>query len=108
MMKEKELQNMLNDIRQSLAALYGERLERLILYGSCARGQADEGSDVDIMVVLDDYRDVGEELKRMSEAGAELSLKYDMTISFFPVREFDYRTRNTPLLLNVRREGVRI
>jgi len=41
------------------------------------------------------------------KAAAQLSLEYDAVISTAFVRSEDYRTRNTPFLMNVRREGGR-
>jgi len=38
----------------------------------------------------------------------ELSLKYDTVVSVVPMERERYRTRKTPLILNVQREGVRL
>ncbi len=36
----------------------------------------------------------------------EINLEYDVLISVHPISEDDYFTINSPLLINVRREGV--
>jgi len=36
----------------------------------------------------------------------EINLKYDVLISVYPISEKDYSTVNSPLLINVRKEGV--
>jgi len=106
MPKSQRIDQIIQEVRVALEDLYGKRLVHLVLYGSYARGHAEEESDLDLLVVLDDFHDVGEELERMGEIGTRLSLHYDLTIAFLPVREKDYRHRLTPLLLNIRREGI--
>ena len=96
----------LREVRSGLGGIYGVRLREVRLYGSYARGEAREGSDMDILVVLDDVKDVGEELSRMSELGSALSLAHDVTISFYPVSEWEFRNRQSPLLINIRREAI--
>jgi predicted nucleotidyltransferase len=59
---EVAIRAVLSDLENQLRALYGQRLVRLVLFGSQARGDADEGSDIDVLVVLggpvDAYRTV--------------------------------------------------
>ena len=93
-------------VRAGLTRVYGPRLKAVYVYGSYARGEAREGSDLDLLVVLSSMDDVGTELSAMSETGSRLSLSYDVTISLLPVTEEEFRERRTPLLLNVRREAV--
>lgn len=106
MLRSQQIDQIIHEVRAALEDLYGRRLVHLVLYGSYARGRAEEGSDLDLLVVLDDFHDVGDELERMGEIGTQLSLHYDLTIAFLPVREKDYKHRLTPLLLNIRREGI--
>jgi len=101
-------QRILREIRAGLSAVYGPRLRQVYLYGSYARGEQREGSDLDILVVLAEADDVGAELARMSDLGSRLSLAHDVTISFLPVSESEFATLQTPFLLNVRREAVTI
>ena len=99
-------QAIIEEVRTGLCALYGPRLLGLYLFGSYARGQAQEGSDIDFLVSLAEMEDVGDELSRMSELGSRLSLNHDVTISFLPVSEWEFQNLRTPLMLNVRREGI--
>lgn len=48
-----DIQPLLTDLRAALEELYGDRLVRLVLYGSQARGDAHDESDVDVLVVLE-------------------------------------------------------
>jgi predicted nucleotidyltransferase len=104
-MNEK-LTAILAELRRRLEALYGPRLVRLVLYGSQARGDAEPGSDIDVMVVLKGPVKPGDEIARTGEIAAPLSLEHDVVIScvFVSAERFDHE--QSPLLLNVRREGV--
>ena len=100
------LAEVLPKLGQELRRLYGAKLRGLWLFGSHARGQAHVGSDVDVLLVLDDFSDVGEEIDRTSEIRARLSLECGRTVSLVPLRWKDFCTRQTPLVINVRSEGV--
>jgi len=95
-----------SELRQHLEALYNERLAQIVLFGSQARGDAVSGSDIDVLVVLQGPVRPGQEIARTGEATALLSLKYDTVISCTFVSADRYTTERSPLLLNVRREGV--
>ena len=106
-MNEK-LQTILTELRAKLAALYGDRLVKVILFGSQARGDATLESDIDVMVVLQGKVNPYEEVDRTNALTSALSLKYDTLISTLFVAEERFQSERSPLLLNVRREGVRV
>ena len=94
------------EVRRELEGIYGRRIQGLTLYGSHARGDATPGSDIDLAVILDDFSSTGEEIGRCVPLIADLSLKHCCVISLLPIRSRDWRQRQTPLLMNIRREGV--
>ncbi len=59
---EPQIKNILRELREALEALYGPRLKWLVLYGSHARGEATDDSDIDVMVVLDGKVSTWEEI----------------------------------------------
>jgi predicted nucleotidyltransferase len=59
-----ELTPLLAELRCRFEALYGERLVQMILFGSQARGDAEPGSDIDVLIVLKDPVHAGEETDR--------------------------------------------
>ncbi|HEX8271193.1 MAG TPA: nucleotidyltransferase domain-containing protein [Longimicrobiaceae bacterium] len=96
------------ELRARLEELYGPRLERVVLFGSQARGDATPESDVDVLVVLHgDVRPV-EEIRRTGAAVSEVSLDagLDVAASFISAERF--RSEESPFVLNVRREGVAV
>lgn len=100
------VKNILKEIKKGLSQLYGKRLRGLVLYGSYARGDNREGSDLDILVILNDFERSPIELDRTEDLMGDLSLKYLITISPLFMREKDWLTADKPLLRNVRVEGV--
>ena len=101
-----EITQVLEDFKKEIGELYGRRLKGIILYGSWARGEATEDSDIDILVVLGGRVVPGEEIDRMIDIITEMNLRYSVLLSVFPVSETDYYSLNSPLLLNVRRDGI--
>lgn len=103
-----KLAEILQELRQELESMYGDRLVQLVLYGSQARGDADAESDIDVLVVLSGELDYGAEIERTSYLTSDLSLKYDVVLSRIFVQEDRYDKEQSPFLINVRREGVLI
>ena len=99
-------QDVLTEVKDALRRLYGPRLKQVILYGSWARGDATDDSDINIAVVLGGEVSPALEIDRTADIVFELNLKYGVLVSVYPVSEADYRNVNSPLLLNLRREGV--
>ena len=48
----------------------------------------------------------GEEIDRMIDIITEINLRHKVLISVYPISEEDYKKVNSPLLINVRREGT--
>jgi uncharacterized protein len=94
--------------RAALDEMYGARLERVVLFGSQARGDADPDSDYDIAVFLHGSEKT---FDRWAELGklAALRVKFlDETGAFFDAKPYpasEYRERSL-LMHEVRREGI--
>lgn len=101
-----QLVPILQSLKQELFCLYGDRLKHLTLFGSQARGDAEAGSDIDVLVVLQSQVNPGEEIKRTGKTIAHLSLEYEVVISCLFMGETHYQTRNGSLLRNIRKEGI--
>jgi predicted nucleotidyltransferase len=79
------LQTALPDLKQALRDTYGDRLLRLILFGSQARGQAGPESDVDVAVLVDGEIEPSREIDRLGYILADLNLRYGLLISVLPL-----------------------
>ena len=101
-----KINELLAELKKGLVKLYGNRLKGLYLYGSYARGDQREGSDLDVLVVLTDFERAPIELERTDDLMGNLSLEYLITVSPMFMRETDWLLADKPLLRNVRVEGV--
>jgi predicted nucleotidyltransferase len=91
--------------RAALDALYGERIERVVLFGSRARGDAREDSDYDVAVFLKDLTDRWPELDRLADLSTDILDQTGEFIHAMPYRAGSYNER-TPLMHEVRADGV--
>ena len=108
-MKERNLitiEPILNEVKEHLKKIYGKKLKQIILYGSYARGEASEGSDIDLIILLSDMADPITEREKFFDVICRLDLKYDTVISVLPLKENQYRVRRLPLIANVKKEGI--
>ncbi|HIH69782.1 nucleotidyltransferase domain-containing protein [Methermicoccus shengliensis] len=101
-----KIKEVLEEFKKEIEKLYGDKLKEIMLYGSYARGDATEDSDIDLLIVLEGKVTHGKEIDRMIDIITEINLKYGVLISVYPVSEEDYKKVNSPLLINVRREGI--
>lgn len=85
--------------------MYGERLERVVLYGSQARGDAGVDSDYDIAVFLKNLSDRWAEADKIALAATNILNETGVVIHAMPYPEGAYRER-TPLMHEIRREGL--
>lgn len=91
--------------RAALDALYGNRIERVVLFGSRARGDAREESDYDVAVFLKNMQDRWAEIDKIVEIGAGILDETGAVINALPFGAGTYEER-TPLMHEIRREGL--
>jgi predicted nucleotidyltransferase len=95
----------LSKFRAALDTLYGKRIERVVLYGSRARGDARADSDYDIAVFLQDLGDRWNEIDRIVALEGEILDETGAVINALPFGAGSYNER-TPLMHELRREGI--
>ena len=103
------INSVLNDFLTKVKQLLEERLKKVILYGSYARGDYNNSSDIDIML-LTDFSDVEIEEYRdkISDIAFEIELNTGYIISpiIRNIEIFNVRTGYIPFYHNVEKEGV--
>ena len=105
-MTQKKVIKLLSDLRRGLIPIYGKRLRGIYLFGSYARDEQDAESDLDVLLVLEDYERYSTEIKNTGELVSNLSLKYGVSISRTFLKEQEWLNGDSPLLRNARREAI--
>jgi predicted nucleotidyltransferase len=100
------IRKLMKELKEGLIRIYGDQLKAVYLYGSYARGDYRQGSDVDVMVLLKDFKDYWKEYMRSSDYVSDISLKYDVTVSYILIKEVQWKEADKPVLRNIRREGL--
>jgi predicted nucleotidyltransferase len=95
----------LRALDDGLRQLYGARYHGLILYGSYARGDAHDGSDVDLLALLDGPVDQSAEIRRTSALVARLSLACERVLALLAVDVHAWEKPTRAFLQNARLEG---
>jgi predicted nucleotidyltransferase len=98
----------LDDFIAECRTVFNEKLYDVRLFGSYARGDHNEESDVDVMVILDvNVNDVRKFRYDICRIAAKLELKYNVTISPVLYGKEEYDSRKTfGFCRNVEAEGV--
>ncbi|MGA9267378.1 MAG: nucleotidyltransferase domain-containing protein [Rhodomicrobium sp.] len=93
--------------RRKLVEMYGDRLGKVILFGSHARGNARTDSDYDVAVFLKSVPNRWQELDRLADASLDFVDETGVVVNAFayPLAAYDERT---PLMGEIRREGVEL
>ena len=94
------------ELRKRLKELYGARFRDLLLYGSYARGDQREGSDVDLLLLLDGPVDAGLEILRIEPIAWPLSLDHGIVLSVLPVSHEAYQKGETSFLRIIRKDAL--
>ncbi len=96
----------LKRFRATLDEMYGDRAERVVLFGSRARGDAREDSDYDVAVFLRDMTDRAAEMNRLADLSTKIIVDENGPfIHAMPFRAGSYN-EPTPLMHEIRTGGI--
>lgn len=104
---KKKIEHIKSDFKSKMETLYGKRLAKIVLYGSYARGDFHEESDLDFMVILKDKKIAPlKEIGKINKLVYEIGLKHDLLISTVPTTLDKYNSPYHPFYRNVRQEAI--
>ncbi|MGN0404989.1 MAG: nucleotidyltransferase domain-containing protein [Bariatricus sp.] len=111
MCSETELDRITKEMVDCYRTYFGKNIVVIYLYGSYARGDYDNQSDIDITaVVKGDRLDLQNKLKAVWDYSADVALEHDVVISpmVIPYDEFENYKHTLPYYMNIEKEGKRI
>lgn len=111
MCTKSELQRVLDAVKNASKRLYGDKLDRIILFGSYARGDNTEESDIDIMIVLNCETDDVKKLRSLTaEMASDISLEQEVFLSILlrDKKHFENNLDFLPFYQNIAREGIMV
>lgn len=91
--------------------IFGDTIDGIILYGSYARGDYSDDSDIDITAIVRGNRiDLQKKLKEVWELSADIGLEHDVVISptVIPFDEYEQYKEKLPYYKNIAKEGRKI
>ena len=95
----------LDDLKQRLHCALGDNLNRIVLFGSRARGDAEDGSDYDILLLVNSWSREIEEI--VDEIAYEMLDQCGVVVVIFVFENSVFEKETwEPLFCNIRREGV--
>ena len=103
--------DIMQQFASSLKKLLGNTLDSVIVYGSYARGNYSELSDIDVMILVTLTE---EKIKKISDEISDMAFEYlmrfgvDISPVITNIDHFNYWVDNLPYYRNVRDEGVRL
>jgi len=103
-----QLDKILSEVKKQSYNIYHEYLSNIILYGSWARGEAAEGSDVDILLVLKGRNTLNDKYRKLLNVVYDIELNNSAEISVITVSENQYRKNKMPFFRNVKNEGIEL
>ncbi len=98
----------LEHIKTALRQSYGDRLERIVLYGSRARGDAREDSDYDVAVFLNEIESRWTEFQTLARIELAILHETGLSVHAMPYRAGALSDARSPLMYEIRRDGVEL
>lgn len=94
--------------KEKLKNLYGDNIQKIILFGSYAGGNIHEESDVDLLLVLKNTESPYHENKFMNELKTNFSLDNEIYFSVLTTTAYKFENMPNPLYSNIRNEGIEL
>jgi predicted nucleotidyltransferase len=98
----------IQEFKQAVTNLYGDKLKKLVCYGSQAREEASADSDIDLALVLEGEIQPSHEIDQLLHILADFNLRYGVLISLLPIAQETWQSAKGPFWRNLKREGVEL
>lgn len=109
MCNQNTLKTVLDSVCEHSKILLGNKLYAVKLYGSYARGDYDDESDIDIMIIANISPDERTELReKLFDFTFDLNLQYNVLLSVFiqDKKTYEKYKNSYPFFKNIEQEGV--
>ena len=103
-----DIANVISYFADKAKEIYGVNLVKIVLFGSYARNEASDDSDIDLLVVLKGEIRPSKEIDRMIEIIHDTHMKFDFVLQVVPIGERDFKSSKLPLVQNIRQEGKNV
>ncbi|MBE5824324.1 MAG: nucleotidyltransferase domain-containing protein [Butyrivibrio sp.] len=104
-----DMEKLYKDIYRSMVIIFGKNMDRVVLYGSYARGDFDEESDIDIAVIANETdQELQKHHKAMVKESSRFMREYDKLVSIhsIPLERFNRFKNAYPYYQNIEKEGI--
>ncbi|MFW5640930.1 MAG: nucleotidyltransferase family protein [Thermodesulfobacteriota bacterium] len=101
-----DIKTILEECKKILQAHYGPKFQGLFLYGSMARGQEIESSDIDLFILLSKPFDYFKEMRQVIELLYPVQLKSEHLISAKPAAIDEFESGKLHLYRTAKQEGI--
>lgn len=107
----KNIQSVINDFIAEVSKIFGDRIKKIYLYGSYARGDFRDDSDIDIMILTDfSNEEIIENRRIIADIAYDIEEKYDFNVWISPVvknlKHFEKNIEYSFFYENVEKDGV--
>ena len=105
------IKNAIDEFVKKVKDILGDRVKKILLYGSYARGDYNKSSDIDIMILTDlEDDEIYEYSKKIWSCAYDIEWDNNFDITLSPIvkniNKFNYWLEALPFYMNVQKEGV--
>ncbi len=98
---------MREELVQGLTSIFQNNILMIILYGSAARNEATDTSDIDVAIIVKNQMD-NETKKQFVSWAADMDIRYERVFSIVDIQESNMKKWENvlPFYQNIRKEGI--